>query len=225
MNLENDFMQEPVENNLNVQPYPLNNITNNNKLSNTNNMQLSNNRSNTNLINKNYSQITNNMVNSNLKIKPRFYKILAQILNYHFDGILDYLGVNDLARLRQSNKMFLALVHEYYPKRLNKEVERVRLFQEDNYEIFFEFMNMIDSQIPICKDNWLDFDINIVIEKLKVLDKNTITNLKSIKSLGKLSEVVFAPFCTILGYNVSYGYGYKIYLLFIYLIKIAEKII
>lgn len=63
-------------------------------------------------------------------------------------------------------------------------------------------MKIIDSQIPISNKNWLDFDLNSVINKLKVLDKKVITNLRSIKNVGKLSEAVFAPLCIILGYNV-----------------------
>jgi len=65
-------------------------------------------------------------------------------------------------------------------------------------------MKIIDSQIPISHKNWLDFDLNSVINKLKVLDKRVITNLRAIKNIGKLTEAVFAPFCIIFGYNVSF---------------------
>jgi hypothetical protein len=64
-------------------------------------------------------------------------------------------------------------------------------------------MKIIDSQIPISNKNWLDFDLNSVIRKLKILDKKTITNLRAIKNTGKLSESIFAPFCIIFGYNVK----------------------
>jgi hypothetical protein len=64
-------------------------------------------------------------------------------------------------------------------------------------------MKIIDSQIPISNKNWLDFDLTSVINKLKIIDKKVITNLRSIKSVGKLSEAVFAPFCIIFGYNVK----------------------
>jgi hypothetical protein len=137
------------------------------------------------------------------KVKPRFFKLLGQIMNYHFDDIMNYLQIKDLTRLRCSNKMYLALVHEYFPKRLRFEVDRIRVFQEDNYDVFLNFMKIIDSQIPLSNKNCLDFDLNIVIDKLKILDKNIITNMKSIKSIGKLPEAVFAPFCIILGYNVG----------------------
>jgi hypothetical protein len=68
-------------------------------------------------------------------------------------------------------------------------------------------MKIIDSQIPISNKNWLEFDLNSVLGKLRLLDKNTITNLKSFKNLGKLTEAVFAPFCIILGYNVNKLYN------------------
>ena len=105
--------------------------------------------------------------------------------------------------MRASNKLFLAIVHEYYPKRLRLEVERIKIFQERNYENFLNFMKIIDSQIPISYKNWLDFDLNSVIMKLRVLDKKVVTNLRSIKNMGKLSEAIFAPFCIIFGYNVK----------------------
>ena len=63
-------------------------------------------------------------------------------------------------------------------------------------------MKIIDSQIPLSNKNWLDFDLNSVIKKIKVLDKKTITDLKGIKNLGKLTEAVFAPLCILFGYNV-----------------------
>lgn len=105
--------------------------------------------------------------------------------------------------MRASNKLFLAIVHEYYPKRLRLEVERIKIFQERNYDNFLNFMKIIDSQIPISNKNWLDFDLNSVITKLRALDKKVITNLRGIKNLGKLSEAIFAPFCIIFGYNVK----------------------
>jgi hypothetical protein len=93
-------------------------------------------------------------------------------------------------------------VHEYYPKRLKYEVESIKSFQEYNYDFFEEFMKIIDSQIPLSNKNWLDFDLNSVIKKIKVLDKKAVTDLKGIKNLGKLTEAIFAPFCIIFGYNV-----------------------
>ncbi len=64
-------------------------------------------------------------------------------------------------------------------------------------------MKIIDSQIPISNKNWLDFDLNSVINKLRILDKKTVTNLRALKNIGKLSESVFAPFCIVFGYSVN----------------------
>jgi len=115
---------------------------------------------------------------------------------------MNYMDLTDLAKTRSVNKLFLAITHEYYPKRLRLEVDRIKIFQERNYENFMNFMKIIDSQIPISNKNWLDFDLNSVILKLRILDKKVITNLRAIKSIGKLTEAVFAPFCIIFGYNV-----------------------
>jgi hypothetical protein len=137
------------------------------------------------------------------KVKPRYYRLLGQVLNSHFDSVLNFLDYKEVALVRGTNQMFLALIHEYFPKRLRLEVQRIRSFQEENYDILLNFMKIIDSQIPFSNDNWLDFDLISVINKLKILDKHILTSLKSIKHLVKIPETVFAPFCLILGYNVS----------------------
>lgn len=67
-----------------------------------------------------------------------------------------------------------------------------------------EFMKILDSQIPVSKSNWLDFNMLNVTKKLRLLDKPTTLQIKSIKSLGKIDENVFAPFCIIFGYNVHH---------------------
>jgi hypothetical protein len=112
------------------------------------------------------------------------------------------MDLSDIGKLRSVNKLFLAIVHEYYPKRLRFEVDKIKTFQEENYESFLNFMKIIDSQIPLSNKNWLDFDLSSVIGKLRVFDKKVITSLRSIKSIGKLPETVFAPLCIILGFNV-----------------------
>lgn len=138
-----------------------------------------------------------------IKVKPRYYRLLGQVLNSHFDSILNFLDLKEIAFVRGTNQMFLALIHEYFPKRLRLEVERIRSFQDENYDILLNFMKIIDSQIPVSNENWLDFDLTSVVNKLKILDKYILLSLKSIKHLVKLPETVFAPFCLILGYNVS----------------------
>ena len=62
-------------------------------------------------------------------------------------------------------------------------------------------MKNIDSQIPISNKNWLDFDLNVVTSKLKILDRNILTKLRAIKNIGKLSDLIYAPFCIIFGFN------------------------
>jgi hypothetical protein len=65
------------------------------------------------------------------------------------------------------------------------------------------FMKNIDSQIPISYKNWLNFDLNLVTEKITSLSKETLIKIKAIKNLGKYSDLIFAPFCILLGQNVS----------------------
>lgn len=63
-------------------------------------------------------------------------------------------------------------------------------------------MKNIDSQIPISSKNWLDFDLASVTTKLQLLDRGIVTQLRAIKNIGKISDLVYAPFCIIFGINV-----------------------
>jgi hypothetical protein len=63
-------------------------------------------------------------------------------------------------------------------------------------------MKNIDSQIPISNNNWLNFDINTVTEIINSLSKEILIRIKSIKKLGKYSDLIYAPFCILLGQNV-----------------------
>ena len=69
-------------------------------------------------------------------------------------------------------------------------------------------MKNIDSQIPISYKNWLNFDLNSVTEKITSLSKETLIKIKAIKNLGKYSDLIFAPFCILLGQNVSNFYNF-----------------
>ena len=62
--------------------------------------------------------------------------------------------------------MFLALVHEYYQKRLKIEIQTITSYQNFNQEKTSIFMKNIDSQIPISNKNWLDFDLNSVTKTI-----------------------------------------------------------
>ena len=135
------------------------------------------------------------------RIRPKFFKLLNVILSSHFDPIMDYLDLLELCSLRAVNHYFLSLVHDYYQRRLKFEIELITSYQEENKEKTAIFMKNIDSQIPISNKNWLDFDLVSVTQKLQLLDRNILTKLRSIKSIGKLSDVIYAPFCIIFGYN------------------------
>ena len=98
----------------------------------------------------------------------------------------------------------MVTVHEYYKIRLKLEIEYITTFQEENKDKTEIFMKNIDSQIPISNGGWLDFDLCSVTNKITSLTKNTIIKIKAIKSLGKNSDLIFAPFCIFMGYNVSF---------------------
>ena len=62
-------------------------------------------------------------------------------------------------------------------------------------------MKNIDSQIPLSNKGWLDFDLKSVSNKLLILDRNLLTKLRSIKNIGKNTDLIYAPFCIIFGSN------------------------
>ena len=97
-------------------------------------------------------------------------------------------------------------VHEYYKVRLKLEIDYITSYQEENKDKTDIFMRNIDSQIPISNNNWLDFNLCSVIQKIQSLNKKTLANIRSIKSLGKYSDNIYAPFCIFLGQNVSLKY-------------------
>ena len=140
-------------------------------------------------------------ITSQYRIKPKFYKLLNQVITTSFDPILNYLDLYDLCNLRIINKMYLALIHDYYQRRLKLEISFITQYQEENKEKTAMFMKSIDSQIPISNNNWLDFNLSSVTSKLQLLDRNILTKLRSIKSTGKLSDSIYAPFCIIFGFN------------------------
>ena len=135
------------------------------------------------------------------RIRPKFFKLFNVILSSHFDPIMDYLDLLELCSVRAVSHCFLSLVHEYYQRRLKFEIGLITNYQEENKEKTASFMNNIDSQIPISNKNWLDFDLVSVTQKLQLLDRNILTKLRAIKSIGKLNDVIYAPFCIIFGYN------------------------
>ena len=131
------------------------------------------------------------------RIRPKFFKLLNVILSSHFELIMDYLDLLELCSVRAVNHFFLSLVHDYYQRRLKFEIGLITSYQEENKEKTTIFMKNIDSQIPISNKNWLDFDLVSVTQKLQLLDRNILTKLRAIKSIGKLSDVIYAPFCII----------------------------
>lgn len=150
------------------------------------------------------TNIENNFITKSfpaLKVKPKLKKLFSDVFSTNFEEIINYLPIAEVTSLRKTNKSFYSQINSYFPKRLRLEVDRINQYQMDNYSTFLSFMKMINSQIPISKGNWLDFDLNSVVEKLKLINKNMISSLKSIKNLGKISETVFAPFCILLGCN------------------------
>ena len=140
--------------------------------------------------------------NPDFSVSPKFLKNFREILLTYSSPIFNYLSLIDLCQVRASSKMFYGIISEYYDKRLKIEIQDITNFQNLNKEKTAEFMKNIDSQIPISYKNWLIFDLNTATIRIQtLLNRNIITQLRSIKNLGKITEDVYAPFCIIFGYN------------------------
>ena len=140
--------------------------------------------------------------NPDFSVSPKFLKNFREILLTYSSPIFNYLTLIDLCQVRASSKMFYGIISEYYDKRLKIEIQDITNFQNLNKEKTAEFMKNIDSQIPISYKNWLIFDLNTATIRIQtLLNRNIITQLRSIKNLGKITEDVYAPFCIIFGYN------------------------
>ena len=156
---------------------------------------------------ENSSAYANSLYNSNslfsLRVKPNLIRLINQIF-YDSDilnTILNYLSLIELSQFRALNRNILFLVHEYFKKRVKIEIDYITKYQENNKEKVDFFMKNIDSQIPLSNKGWLDFDLNSVANKLLILDRNLLTKLRSIKNIGKYTDLIYAPFCIIFGFN------------------------
>ena len=136
-------------------------------------------------------------------IKPRFIRNLNEIISKSGQFIFNYLTIKEITLLRGINKLFYESVNDYYEIRLKIEINNITNFKNENEESTILYMQNIDSQIPVSYNQWLEFDLKKVTKNMELLDKETITELKSIKKLIKLNENIYAPFCIILGYKPS----------------------
>ncbi len=156
-------------------------------------------------MNRSESNSSLSRINSKSKlgrVKPRFYKQFSMIVKEYFDDVLDYLTLEELINLRSTNQALFATVHDYFSKRIIIENETIKSFQESNSLLINEFLKHIEDQIPMSTDNWLEYDIKIIIQNLGLFDKRILNSLRSLKSISKgLTDKVFAPFCIIMGFN------------------------
>ena len=137
------------------------------------------------------------------RVKPNFIRLSNQIFNdlSLFQSILNYLNIFELNNIRRINHNLLLIVHEYYKRRIKIEIDFITDYQEKNKDKVYFFMKNIDTQIPLSNNNWLDFDLNSIVNKLNILNRNIINKLRCLKNINKLSDKIFAPFCIIMTNN------------------------
>ena len=149
----------------------------------------------------------NNNIEFNFSIpsrtKPNLIRLSHKIFNDFplFEPILNYLNITELNNIRRINHKMQLIIHEYYKLRIKMEIDFITDYQEKNKEKVYFFMKNIDTQIPISNKNWLDLDLNSVVNKLNILNRNIINKLRCFKNINinvsKISDEVFAPFCLI----------------------------
>ena len=183
----------------NYQNYDIYNQNINNNFEDNNNKINNSNIEKSSLYNSMY--ISNNMFSR--RIKPNLIRLMNQIFynSQILELILNYLDLIELSQFRALNHNILYIVHEYYKKRVKIEIDYITKYQDNNKDYVDFFMKNIDSQIPLSNKNWLDFDLNSVANKLLILDRNLLTKLRSIRNIGKYTDLIYAPFCIIFGYN------------------------
>ena len=174
------------------------------------NINLNNNNYQENNIQSNLSNIEKVTLNNSIynnsfltrKLKPNLIRLISQVFNEEIlYSILNYLDLIELSQFRALSRNILLLVHEYYKRRVKIEIDSITKYQEKNKEKVDFYMKNIDSQIPLSNKGWLDFDLKSVSNKLLILDRNLLTKLRSIKNIGKNTDLIYAPFCIIFGSN------------------------
>ena len=174
------------------------------------NSNINNNNFQDNNIQSNFSNIEkislNNSTYNNSFLSRRLRPNLIRLINQVFHdevlySILNYLDLIELSQFRSLDRTILLIVHEYYKKRVKIEIDNITKYQDNNREKMEIFMKNIDSQIPLSNKGWLDFDLKSVSNKLLILDRNLLTKLRSIKNIGKTTDLIYAPFCIIFGLN------------------------
>ena len=145
------------------------------------NSNINNNNFQDNNIQSNFSNIEkislNNSTYNNSFLSRRLRPNLIRLINQVFHdevlySILNYLDLIELSQFRSLDRTILLIVHEYYKKRVKIEIDNITKYQDNNREKMEIFMKNIDSQIPLSKKGWLDFDLKSVSNKLLILDRN-----------------------------------------------------
>ena len=172
-----------------------------------NNNNLENKEKNININNQN--EILGNAAFINNYYLPNLLRLFGEVISSNFDNILNYLDLIDLCQLRTVSKGLLSNVNNYYPLRLKMEIDLINSYQNNNKEKIEKIMEIIDSQIPLSSNNWIDFNLTSVINKILNLDSDNLLKIKSIKNIGKNSDLIFAPFCILMNLNKNVDLNIK----------------
>ena len=131
------------------------------------------------------------------KISNYFHKILEE----NASQVLNYLLIPELSLLRGADRKIQLIIDYYYSIRLNIQYNDIKNFENKNKFKKEEFLKIYEYQIPLSTNNWFHYDIEKTIDVILSLDRKTISQLRGIKKLKNLNEIIYAPFCIIFNYN------------------------
>ena len=149
----------------------------------------------------NDSRVNNSFYNGDISNPEQIYS--NSFLNTLIENntLLNYLLIPELSLLSNTCKTVKIIVDRYYPLRLKIQYDDIKNFEKKNKDKKDEYLKVYETQIPLSKNEWFNYDIQNAIDTILRLDRNTIAQLRSIKKLTTLNENIYAPFCIIFNFN------------------------
>ena len=129
------------------------------------------------------------------RIKPSHLKNLAATFTEKLiaENLLQFLEVGELLQARLISRKFSLACDKYFPFALQREADSIYRELEDEAELNAQYMEVVQTQIPISTNDWLKLELANTEECC--LSKWDITNLKAIKKVPQDKDIIFAPFC------------------------------
>ena len=137
-----------------------------------------------------------------LPIKPYFLKLSKEVFSPYCiaECLYDYLQLQEIIIYRSISKPFFHASAIYFPIRLQSLSDAINSLIQSKKSLNFEYLKLINTQIPISRENWLSEDIEEVLYLLTTsVKKQVITEIRSLKQIPLAWDMALAPFCILYG--------------------------